>query len=418
MDIVEDPKGEGFRFYYITKIEKLQLIVAEKSQNLRRLQGQRHEFNAKVRMLREEQESYVDEVIKPMDEKKVLVRVHPERKFVVDINKNIDNIDVTPNCRVASRNESYTLHKILRNKVDLLVSLMMVKKVPDSTYEMHGGLDKQIKEVIELHVKHPELFDSLGIAQLKGPTVLYSHYYDGFQEKTLLAHAVAHHTECTFIRVSGSKLIKNFIGEGSRMVGELFLMARKQQFMDEIDSIGSSRIESCSGGDSEVQRTMLELLKQLDGVEATKYTNRIDILELALLRPDRINRKIEFSPPNKKARLNILKIHSRKVNLTRRIRERRVHVTQKDIEMVVVKVMQKNSVKNMKIDATSSPYSLGHNSENNHDHEKNDSDFVPEEIGLEESELEDIIEQIEEQNTSSEIIAETETWKGRPKKEE
>ena len=106
-----------------------------------------------------------------MDKKKVLVKVHPEGKFVVDIDKNIDIGDITPNCRVALRNDSYTLHKILPNKVDPLVSLMMVEKVPDSTYEMVGGLQKQIKEikeVIELPVKHPELFDALGIAQPKG----------------------------------------------------------------------------------------------------------------------------------------------------------------------------------------------------------------------------------------------------------
>lgn len=121
--------------------------------------------------LLQEQGSYVGEVVKPMDKKKVLVKVHPEGKFVVDIDKNIDINDVTPNSRVALRNESYTLHKILPNKVDPLVSLMMVEKVPDSTYEMVGGLDKQIKEikeVIELPVKHPELFDALGIAQPKG----------------------------------------------------------------------------------------------------------------------------------------------------------------------------------------------------------------------------------------------------------
>ncbi|KAF4530536.1 hypothetical protein B566_EDAN018587 [Ephemera danica] len=394
MEVDQNPsRGEGFRQYYITKIEELQLIVAEKSQNLRRLQAQRNELNAKVRMLREElqllqeQGSYVGEVVKPMDKKKVLVKVHPEGKFVVDLDKNIDINDVTPNSRVALRNESYTLHKILPNKVDPLVSLMMVEKVPDSTYEMVGGLDKQIKEikeVIELPVKHPELFDALGIAQPKG-VLLYGPPGTG---KTLLARAVAHHTECTFIRVSGSELVQKFIGEGSRMVRELFVMAREHApsiiFMDEIDSIGSSRIESGSGGDSEVQRTMLELLNQLDGFEATKNikvimaTNRIDILDPALLRPGRIDRKIEFPPPNEEARLDILKIHSRKMNLTRGInlrkiaelmpgasgaevkgvcteagmyalRERRVHVTQEDFEMAVAKVMQKDSEKNMSI---------------------------------------------------------------------
>jgi 26S proteasome regulatory subunit T6 len=218
---------------------------------------------------------------------------------------------------------------------------MMVEKVPDSTYEMVGGLDKQIKEikeVIELPVKHPELFESLGIAQPKG-VLLYGPPGTG---KTLLARAVAHHTDCKFIRVSGSELVQKYIGEGSRMVRELFVMAREHApsiiFMDEIDSIGSSRGESGSGGgDSEVQRTMLELLNQLDGFEPTKNikvimaTNRIggghflrwktsfllfaasDILDSALLRPGRIDRKIEFPPPGPEARVSILRIHSRKV---------------------------------------------------------------------------------------------------------
>ena len=200
---------------------------------------------------------------------------------------------------------------------------MMVEKVPDSTYEMVGGLDKQIKEikeVIELPVKHPELFEALGIAQPKG-VLLYGPPGTG---KTLLARAVAHHTDCKFIRVSGSELVQKYIGEGSRMVRELFVMAREHApsiiFMDEIDSIGSSRGESGSGGgDSEVQRTMLELLNQLDGFESTKNikvimaTNRIDILDPALLRPGRIDRKIEFPPPGPEARVAILRIHSRKV---------------------------------------------------------------------------------------------------------
>merc|ERR1711892_332074 len=239
VDRAGQPSGDGLRSYYITKIEELLLTVNDKRQNVRRLQAQRNELNAKVRMLRE--------VVKHMDKKKVLVKVHPEGKFVVDVDKNIDINDVTPNCRVALRNDSYTLHKILPNKVDPLVSLMMVEKVPDSTYEMVGGLDKQIKEikeVIELPVKHPELFDALGIAQPKG-VLLYGPPGTG---KTLLARAVAHHTECTFIRVSGSELVQKFIGEGSRMVRELFVMAREHApsiiFMDEIDSIGSTRLES------------------------------------------------------------------------------------------------------------------------------------------------------------------------------
>lgn len=201
---------------------------------------------------------------------------------VVDCDPSVDFNALAPTLRVALRNDSYKIHRILPNKVDPLVSLMMVEKVPDSTYEMVGGLDRQIKEikeVIELPVKHPELFEALGIAQPKG-VLLYGPPGTG---KTLLARAVAHHTDCKFIRVSGSELVQKYIGEGSRMVRELFVMAREHApsiiFMDEIDSIGSSRGDG--GGDSEVQRTMLELLNQLDGFEPAKNikvimaTNRI-----------------------------------------------------------------------------------------------------------------------------------------------
>ena len=216
--------------------------------------------------------------------------------------------------------------------VDPLVSLMKVEKVPDSTFDMIGGLDEQItaiKEVIELPIKHPELFEALGIPQPKG-VLMYGPPGTG---KTLLARAVAHHTDCQFIRVSGSELVQKYIGEGARLVREVFVMARKHApsiiFMDEIDSIGGQRLEG-GRGDSEVQRTMLELLNQLDGFETTNdikiimATNRIDILDDALLRPGRIDRKIEFPNPNEEARLDILKIHSRKMNLMRGIDLRKI----------------------------------------------------------------------------------------------
>ena len=334
--------------------------------------------------------SYVGEVVKQMGQNKVLVKINPEGKHVVDLDKDIDIKDLKPNTRVALRNDSYTLHKILPTKVDPLVSLMKVEAVPDSTYDMIGGLDKQvmeIKEVIELPIKHPELFESLGVAQPKG-VLLYGPPGTG---KTLLARAVAHHTDCTFIRVSGAELVQKYIGEGSRMVRELFVMAREASpsiiFMDEIDSIGQSRGGGSGGGgggDSEVQRTMLELLNQLDGFEPAQNikvimaTNRIDILDSALLRPGRIDRKIEFPNPNVENRVSIIQIHSRKMNLLRNIdlrsiaekmvnasgaeckavcteagmfalRERRVHVTQEDFEMAVSKVMKKEGDSNVSL---------------------------------------------------------------------
>ncbi|GJE86615.1 26S protease regulatory subunit [Phanerochaete sordida] len=391
---VRTAKPSGLKSYYQAKIEAAELLINQKTQNLRRLEAQRNALNARVRLLREELQllhepgSYVGEVVKAMGKNKVLVKVQPEGKYIVDIDAEININQLTPSLRVALRSDTYTIHKILPNKVDPLVSLMMVEKVPDSTYEMVGGLDKQIKEikeVIELPVKHPELFESLGIAQPKG-VLLYGPPGTG---KTLLARAVAHHTDCKFIRVSGSELVQKYIGEGSRMVRELFVMAREHApsiiFMDEIDSIGSSRGESGSGGgDSEVQRTMLELLNQLDGFEPSKNikvimaTNRIDILDSALLRPGRIDRKIEFPPPGPEARVAILRIHSRKMSLQRGInlralaekmghcsgaevrgicteagmyalRERRQHVTQEDFEFAVAKVLKKNQEGNTSV---------------------------------------------------------------------
>ena len=389
VDVMKSSAEDGpLKNYYQSKIDAMENEVQSSIENLHRLEAQRNELNSRVKSLREEihllmePSSHIGEVVKHMGncltEPRVLVKVGPEGKYVVSIAKDIKTEDLTANTRVALRNDNYELHKILPNKVDPLVSLMKVEKVPDSTYDMVGGLDKQIreiKEVIELPIKHPELFDALGVAQPKG-VLMYGPPGTG---KTLLARAVAHHTDCCFIRVSGSELVQKYIGEGSRMVRELFIMARAHApsliFMDEIDSIGSAR----SGrGDSEVQRTMMELLNQLDGFEPSNQikiimaTNRIDILDSALLRPGRIDRKIEFPNPNEASRIHIIKIHSRKMNLMRGInlqvigakmqgasgaeckavcteagmfalRERRIHVKQEDFEMAVAKVMKKDA---------------------------------------------------------------------------
>ena len=372
--------------YYGAKLDQVELELREKAIGLLRLQAQRNALNARVRGLREELQllqepgSHIGEVVKVMGKDKVLVKAGHEGKYIVTVDKAVKMEEVVPGARVALRQDSYELHRVLPTKVDPLVSLMKLEKVPDATYDMVGGLDKQIqelKEVIELPIKHPELFEALGVAQPKG-VLMYGPPGTG---KTLLARAVAHHTDCTFIRVSGAELVQKYIGEGARMVRELFVMAREAAptiiFMDEVDSIGGTRSEGgSSGGDSEVQRTMLELLNQLDGFEPTQTikvimaTNRIDILDPGLLRPGRIDRKIEFPAPNEASREHILKIHSRKMNLMRGIdlrkvatmlptasgaeckavcteagmfalRERRVHVTQEDFEMAVGKVMRK-----------------------------------------------------------------------------
>ena len=144
---------------------------------------------------------------------------------VVDIDESIPIDQLKPNVRVALHAHSQKIIKVMPTKVDPIVSLMKVEKVPDSTYDMCGGLNKQIaevKEVIELPFKHPELFEALGVQQPKG-VLLYGPPGTG---KTLLARAVAHHTDCSFIRLSGSELVQKYIGEGARMVRELFISAR------------------------------------------------------------------------------------------------------------------------------------------------------------------------------------------------
>lgn len=371
--------------YITARIAEIESLISEKKRNIARLQAQRNDLNGQVRELKDEihhlQENPSDiaELIRKVGKKRALISDSHEGKSLVQVDENLNLTGVASGTRVAVTTESAILNRILPTKVDPLVALMKVDKVPDSTYEMIGGCDRQIKEikeVIELPIKHPELFESLGISQPKG-VLLYGPPGTG---KTLLARAVAHHTDTTFIRVSGSELVQKYIVEGARMVRELFVMARQHApsiiFMDEIDSIGSSR-GSGSRSDSEVQRTMLELLNQLDGFESANNikiimaTNRIDCLDQALLRPGRIDRKIEFPNPGDAGRLEILRIHSRRMNLQRGIdlrkiaretqgasgaelkavcteagmfalRERRVHITQEDFDMAVFKVTKKD----------------------------------------------------------------------------
>jgi len=390
MDVEKENEINTIEDYYNSKINEIEIKIKEKQLNFMRLQAQRNDLNDKVIKLKDEVKhllrsaNSVAQVVKVLGKDAVLVKTSGDDKYIVKLDKDIKIEDLRANIRV-TLGDRKKINRILPSRVDPLVSLMRVEKVPDSTYDSVGGLDEQIKEireVIELPIKHPEIFESLGISQPKG-VIMYGPPGTG---KTLLARAVAHHTDCTFIRVSGNELVQKYIGEGARLVRELFVMARQHApsiiFMDEIDSIGGQRIDDDSKGDSEVQRTMLELLNQLDGFEESQNikiimaTNRIDILDDALLRPGRIDRKIEFPNPNEKARYDILKIHSRKMNLVRGIdllkiaslmdgasgaeckaccseagmfalRERRMHVTQEDFEMAVSKVMKKDDDKNI-----------------------------------------------------------------------
>jgi len=201
---------------------------------------------------------------------------------------------------------------------------MKVEKAPLESYADIGGLDKQvqeIKEAVELPLTRPELYEDVGIKPPKG-VVLYGEPGTG---KTLLAKAVANSTSATFLRVTGSEMVQKYLGEGPKLVREIFKVAEEHApsivFIDEIDAIGTKRVDSSSSGEREVQRTMLELLNQLDGfdergdVKVIMATNRIESLDPALIRPGRIDRKIEFPLPDVKTKRMIFRIHTSRMGL-------------------------------------------------------------------------------------------------------
>lgn len=201
---------------------------------------------------------------------------------------------------------------------------MKMDKAPEENYACIGGLDEQIQEIkesVELPMTHPELYEDIGIKPPKG-VILYGPPGTG---KTLLAKAVANQTAATFLRVVGSELIQKYLGDGPKLVREIFKVADESApsivFIDEIDAVGSKRFNTSSGGAKEIQRTMLELLTQLDGfddrgdVKVIMATNRIEALDPALLRPGRIDRKIKFPLPDYKTKKRIFNIHTAKMSL-------------------------------------------------------------------------------------------------------
>lgn len=245
-------------------------------------------------------------------------------EYYVRILSIVDKEQLELGGNVLLRNEGYHIVGILQDEADPLLNVMKVDKAPTETYSDIGGLDKQIREMkesVELPLTHPELYEELGIKPPKG-VILYGCPGTG---KTLLAKAVANETSATFFRVVGSELIQKYSGEGPKLVRELFRLADEHSpsilFIDEIDAVGTKRVETSSGGKREVQRTMLELLNQLDGFEARSEvkvilaTNRIETLDPALIRPGRIDRKIYFPYPDSETKRRIFQIHTQKMSM-------------------------------------------------------------------------------------------------------
>lgn len=258
-----------------------------------------------------------------------IISISHVAKFIVGLSKSLAPSDISEGSRVGVDRRRYTIQLPLQPRIDPIVTAMQVEEKPDVTYADIGGCKEQIeklREIIEMPLLHPEKFEQLGIDPPKG--VLF--YGPPGTGKTLLARAIANRTESVFIRVIGSELVQKYIGEGARMVREIFQMARAKRsciiFFDEVDAFGGARFGDSEGAEHEVQRTMLELIIQLDGfdsrgnVKVLMATNRPDTLDQALLRPGRLDRKIEFGVPELEGRIQIFKIHTRSMSVERGVR--------------------------------------------------------------------------------------------------
>jgi proteasome regulatory subunit len=326
----KDVKDGEYLITYTRHLEKRlrnletekQLLDAERL----RLEQELHSLRNEIDRLREPPLVSAT-VIDILDEIKgrTIVKSSTGPSFVVNASRKVSNEKLTPGLRVALNQRTFAIMEILPTKLDPFVKGMeVIDNVPDISYSDVGGLEDQlleVRETVELALKKPELFRKVGIDPPKG-VLLHGAPGTG---KTLLAKAVAHETEATFIRIIGSELVQKFIGEGARLVREIFNLAKEKAptilFIDELDAIGSQRLKIATSGDREVQRTLMQLLSELDGfeqrgdVKIVGATNRIDILDPALLRPGRFDRLIEFPIPGDEARKAIFKIHMRRLSV-------------------------------------------------------------------------------------------------------
>ncbi|MDR3291323.1 MAG: proteasome-activating nucleotidase [Methanobrevibacter sp.] len=260
-----------------------------------------------------------------LDNNRLAVKSSTGPHFLINYSKFLDSKLLAPGSRVALNQQTFGVVDVLPSEKDHNVNNMEVEEKPNISYDTIGGLDEQIlevKETVELPLKKPELFKKIGIEPPKG-VLLYGPPGTG---KTLLAKAVAHETNATFIKVVASEFVKKYIGEGAKLVRNVFELAKEKSpsiiFIDELDAVAAKRLKSSTSGDREVQRTLMQLLAELDGFESrgdigiVAATNRPDILDPALLRPGRFDRFIEVPTPNEEGRKEIFKIHTKKMSLS------------------------------------------------------------------------------------------------------
>ncbi|WWC86590.1 26S protease regulatory subunit 10B [Kwoniella dendrophila CBS 6074] len=265
----------------------------------------------------------IGEVLKQLDEERFIVKASSGPRYVVSYRPTLPAAKLKAGVRVSLDMTTLTIMRILPREVDPMVYNMSLEDPGSASFAGIGGLGDQVRElreVIELPLMNPELFERVGIKPPKG-VLLYGPPGTG---KTLLARAVAATLNTNFLKVVSSAIVDKYIGESARLIREMFAYAREHEpcviFMDEIDAIGGRRFSEGTSADREIQRTLMELLNQMDGFDSlgkTKIimaTNRPDTLDPALLRPGRLDRKIEIPLPNEQGRLEILKIHAKGIN--------------------------------------------------------------------------------------------------------
>lgn len=394
-DGINEPQaGADFSRYILDRMRQLEernLALREQKDRVegekRLIENQKLKFEREARKLRSELERLrvgpmiVGTVVDVLDENRLIVKSSTGPRFVVTLSQFIEE-ELKPGMQVGLNQQSFAVMCVLPAPRDPAVFGMEIEEAPDVSFDQIGGLESQIseiREIVELPLKRPDLFLHVGIEPPKG-VLLYGPPGTG---KTILAKAVANSTDATFLRVVGSEFVQKYIGEGARLVRELFEMAKNKApaiiFIDELDAIGARRLDGATSGDREVQRTLMQLLAEMDGfdprgeVKLVAATNRLDMLDPALLRPGRFDRVIEIPMPNRDAILSILKIHTVDMNLDEdvnlklvadiaegssgadlkaltteagmyAIREERTTIYQTDFEAAAAKIMRKDKI--------------------------------------------------------------------------
>ncbi|ELY65446.1 MULTISPECIES: proteasome-activating nucleotidase Pan2 [Natronococcus] len=323
-DLPDDERLEALRDHF----EDLVDVNEQLSEQLDEAEGRRQRLQEKSDRVERENETlkssslYIATVEDVIDDE-VIVKQHGNNQEVLtDVSPRLLE-RVEAGDRVAV-NDSFGIQSVLEAETDARAQAMEITERPEVDYTDIGGINEQIQEVreaVEQPLTNPEMFEEVGIDPPSG-VLLHGPPGTG---KTMLAKAVAHETDATFIKMAGSELVRKFIGEGSRLVRDLFEMAREREpaiiFIDEIDAVATTRTESKTSGDAEVQRTMMQLLSEMDGFEARgeiriiAATNRFDMLDRAILRPGRFDRLIEVPEPDREGREQILSIHTRGMNV-------------------------------------------------------------------------------------------------------